>query len=397
MALDIFFHNSFWHYSNGVGISSWASESGVTGAPTWDEALSSVLWANTDIVAPLWEVDNSDSFWQDPRRQQFIDWAAANNIVVGRTEKDRQWGSPDAVLWSLFNANTGKPIGKPVRVLDNTTVMDLMSPIILAVTAGAGAAWTVGAQVAAGVTDNPNIGAAVKIAKIVSGNVDFGEVGNTGVAQVDDFDFGVGSYTDFDYGNFDSFDFSDGEAFTAFSDAQNVDYGFGGYMGDFSGADTVLDRDLSGDNYGHEGMSYGTTGETTVNNYGTLFDGNFFTGDNIKSLSQGVSVAAQVGKAVSGNVVKNQQTATGGGTKFSQTATNAASIIAQANAQSQGSSPSILSSIGGLLKQVETIIPKTYTGQLGANKSGAAAQQNSNLLLIGGGLIAVALLLHFKD
>lgn len=240
-------------------------------------------------------------------------------------------------------------------------------------------AITFTAQQAAAV--NPDIGIAGKVIGLANGQVE--------VAKVDESDFSDA---------FGSFDYSSGEATTAYSDVSNVDYGFGaesaGFGGTYDyGAGTGVDPNQFGDAYNYNG-----TAESIVSDYGSSSMGNAgFDSADIKSLSSGISVASQLAKVgASNNSVSSGASISGGGQKYSQTAASVASTIAKATSTSEGSAPAI-SGIGGLISQIESALPKTFTGQLGANKTTPQSGTISNQMLwIGAALVGVALLIHFK-
>lgn len=96
-----------------------------------------------------------------------------------------------------------------------------------------------------------------------------------GAAMDWDWDFdNIFDTSSVDYGSvFEPFDFSSGEGFQIFSDAQNVDYGFGAGFGDFEtgwnfpgsvGEDLGYNFDL--------GYDFGTTFESGVSDFGTWFN-----------------------------------------------------------------------------------------------------------------------------
>lgn len=237
-----------------------------------------------------------------------------------------------------------------------------------------------------------NIALAGKVINLVNGQVGGSTASTLGASTVGD---------ELDFGDYDPVDYSSGESWTAFSDGQNVDYGFEGQNApDFS---AVVDDEsgitISDENYSHEGVNYNSTAESDVSDYGSVNQGNGdFSPEDAKALGAGAVKALPVAGALAkpNPTVQTQAPAiSGGGTKYSQTAGSVASAIAQATATSQGSSPS-LSGLSGLVQQIESVLPKNYAGQLGANKTAPQPLSSNNMLLIGAALIGVALLLHFK-
>jgi len=247
----------------------------------------------------------------------------------------------------------------------------------------------------ASLTGNQDLAIVAKVAKAASSSF-----GSTAISAADT---GVSNVDDFDEFSFDPFDYSSGEAETAFSDAANVDYGFGAEspfdsasVDDMSG---VTISDDAGD-YSHEGNNYNATAESDVSDYGSTSQGNpgFDDSDYSHEGLNAVSVANAAAKAGSSNnsVTGSANTSGGGGTvKYGQTATSVASTIAKASSQSTGSAPA-LAGIGGLAQQAESALKNVFSGQLGPNKNAPTASGGNQMLIIGAALIGVALLLHFN-
>lgn len=193
----------------------------------------------------------------------------------------------------------------------------------------------------------------------------------------------VGDYTN----AFDSFDYSSGESLTAFSDAANVDYGFGAIAPFESasvfdaGTSAVIGGDISP-------YAYNATAESAVSDFGTLSEGTTFSSSDVTkwatTISKGVGVALEVNKAVAANQSKGGALS-GGGQKYAQTS---GSPLNKAASNSQGSSP-ILDGINGIISQVESVLPKSYTGQLGANKASPSPGASNVVLIAGAALIVV--------
>lgn len=123
MALNPLFKDVPWYYSNGVGDSGTADlRQYQRGAP-----ISDSIWADS---SPL--ITKNESFFRDrgytgdlfQAQDRFNDrgsspiasdalkeWAASNGIVIGRSEPSKWDGSNSAYAWSLFDQNSGKPVG----------------------------------------------------------------------------------------------------------------------------------------------------------------------------------------------------------------------------------------------------------------------------------------------
>ena len=250
-----------------------------------------------------------------------------------------------------------------------------------------------------GTVGNSQTGAALKLATIGSNYLDTNvsdsiSTQSNGVTQMDELDFGGSGEVDFTNA-FDPVDYSSGEGITAFSDASNVDFGFGAVAPTDSAL--VIGPEVY-DFGGGTGAAYdfNATAESTTSDYGSSSQGNpGFDSSNFKGLSSGVNVAQQVAKATqANNSVTQTATKSGGGQKYSQTMQSIGTAVAQASAPSQGSAP-VLTQLVGLVKQLESSAPRTYAGQLSGNKTSPAVA-NNNMLLIGGALVMVALLMHFK-
>ena len=253
---------------------------------------------------------------------------------------------------------------------------------------GATASSAVGAASSAAgqVLQNPLIGAAGKVFNLASGQ--------TGAGTMDELDFAGSGEVDFTKA-FDPVDYSSGESLTAFSDASNVDFGFGAVAPTDSAL--VIGPEVY-DFGGGTGAAYdfNATAESNTSDYGSSSQGNpDFDTSNFKGLSSGINVAQQVAKATqANNSVTQTATRSGGGQKYSQTMAGIGSVLSQASSPSQGSAP-VLTQLVGLVKQLESSAPRTYAGQLGGNKT-SPSMGNNNMLLIGGALVAVALFMHFK-
>lgn len=194
--------------------------------------------------------------------------------------------------------------------------------------------------------------------------------------------------------DWDGWNFSSGEAETAFSDATNVDFGLGDWGSDIDWAEPAtgldgypLDVDQAlGDTY-----VFNAIPEVTTSDFGTSFSNLFGnTKDVIETTVKGIGLA---------QTVKNITTKPTSG----QTASSGSSG-AKTSASTAGD---VLSSFGKMLSQLspktsgaqaQTTQQQTYSGQLtpsgGALPSAAGGISTSTLLIIGGGLIVGALVLH---
>ena len=344
---------------------------------------------------PVKDIEGNRSYEQTA---QFYKWMRARGYSIG----EYYVGSETAgvKVWNIYERTT---TGQYRSVGKNSIIPEIFDSEFWAVAKLLASVVTAGGSdviVAAGeasVNDNKAgyQNAAVSAVKSYAGAVDTGTTSTAMEVSTVDFNF---DYTD----TFGSFDYSSGEAFTAFSDSSNVDYGFGAYSPDFSA--TVADAtgatlsDVA--DYSHEGSNWNATAESSTSDYGSSSMGNSgFDSADIKSLSSGVSVAAQVAKLGSSNnsVTSGSQPSGGNGsTKYSQTVNTLGGLLADGSKPSQGSAP-ITQGIGGLITQIENAVNRTYTGQLGPNKTAPSPSGSANTTLyIGAALIAVALIIHFK-
>lgn len=348
----------------------------------------------------------------------FYRWMRSKNYVMGK-----QVGGND--LQSVFYLNvfektaTGqwRAVGKPQIWPDSIDSTFWAFACILATvaTAGIASAATAGGGTAGISTSGVNTTISAG-SKVVAGDTKGALIGiaqsylTNGVAggsspaasvavespKVDDLDFSNAGF-----GDYDPVDYSSGESWTAFSDGQNVDFGFDYTAPDFTAA-TVDESgiSISDENYSHEGYDYNSTAESNVSAYGDTSQGNSnYIPDDSSKLGVGPAAALPVAAAIAkGASPVNQSTNTsGGGAKYSQTAGSVASALAQATAQSQGSAPNTVG-LSGLAQQLESVVKNTFGGQLGANKAVPTntGMSTNTILLVGGGLIVVALLLHMK-
>lgn len=207
---------------------------------------------------------------------------------------------------------------------------------------------------------------------------------------------------DYDYGEaMGNIDYSSGESLTAFTDAENVDFGFGTIdaTGNFSTDELGFDGAegaFSVDDASGVTIDYGATPEPSTG-FGTDPNDGTFTSDNAlyKDAVKAIPVASKLAQGA-----KPASTATapsGSGTKYSQTSTSTiAALLAKASAPSQGSSPSTNQG-NGIMDQVESLLHIGTTGQLKPNigvGTGTSGQMagTSIYLVIGLCLIGAALI-----
>lgn len=194
--------------------------------------------------------------------------------------------------------------------------------------------------------------------------------------------------------DFDGWNFSSGEAETAFSDATNVDFGLGDWGSDIDWAEPATGLDgypLDVEQGFGDDYVFNAIPEVSTNDFGTVFDNLFgSTKDVIETTAKGIGLA---------QTVKNITTKPTIGQTASSGSTGAKSAA--------GTAGDVLSSFGKMLSQLtpktsgaqaQTVKQQTYSGQLtpsgGALPSVAGGISTSTLLLIGGGLIVGALVLH---
>lgn len=200
---------------------------------------------------------------------------------------------------------------------------------------------------------------------------------------------------------FDGFNFSSGESSIAYTDSQNVDYGWGLLDPDeqytpvtgLDGWPTSVNAEL-----GEGGYAFGATPEVTTNDFGTVFD-NIFGGKGYDTVVKGVGIAKQAQTVA--DVIKQ---ANGGVGMSASSGAN--------GAKSQQGVGDILATFGGFLKQVSaatglnktgtgaqatTAQRTTYTGQLtpagGLTVGGVPTMY---IILGGAAAIGLALYLHKK-
>lgn len=209
--------------------------------------------------------------------------------------------------------------------------------------------------------------------------------------NVADFGTDFSDLGDIGSSNFDSFDFSDGESFTAFSDASNVDYGFGqvNVVGDIpepAGGFVLDDPSVST-------FDLGATPEP-ITGFGTTAGDSQFSSVGTQVVKEGTNVALKAAEGASTPV--QQSTATGGGTKNSQSVVSTSGSTLPVT--QQGASPSIGTGVG-VLGQVESMLGITNTGQLKPNTGAAAngvTSSNTTYLIIGVALLAAYVIVKGK-
>ena len=201
-------------------------------------------------------------------------------------------------------------------------------------------------------------------------------------------------FDDIDTSAFDSFNYSAGEASVAFSDSQNVDYGFG-FMGTsglpFDPNQTVGFGAMADPTGNITNYDYGTTPEVVTNQFGTHFDPSF--SDDVIGVAgrNGIPIATQIVGQVARSTRPSQtgQRSGGGALGAKGDGTGSNDVI--------GTMAGLLSSVAGVVTSAQetTARPRYYHGQLtpsgGVSDGGTT---HSNLMMVAAALIGVALVLH---
>lgn len=208
-------------------------------------------------------------------------------------------------------------------------------------------------------------------------------------------DFGLDGLEDYSPSSFDSFNFSDGEAFTAVSDAQNVDYGFGAQL-DESLVTPAESMDIGAyvsDTPDNAMYDFGATPEPSTG-FGTTAADSQFTPDSslIKAGVKGIPVAVKAAEGASKTT--STTTATGGGTKNSQSTT---STTGSTKPTTQAGASATIATGPGVLSQIESMLSNTYTGQLKPNTGSSAVGKTNTMptyLIIGAALLAAYVIVH---
>lgn len=221
-----------------------------------------------------------------------------------------------------------------------------------------------------------------------------------GSTMFEDFDWG--SYTDDTAFDWDGFNFSSGEADVAFSDAQNVDFGFD--VGEINWGDYETPTDYFGSDiydtagYGSSDVLSNNIPEVVTSDFGTTFD-NLFSKDTLDTVVNGVKLAQQAN-----SVIQTVKGATGGSGKTASSGSTSAkpstgtgdvlSQIGQLFNSIKGTTT------GGVGSQVTTQVKTQNVGQLAPNgqRDVVGGLMSNNTLLIGGALLLIgALYLHSKS
>lgn len=206
-----------------------------------------------------------------------------------------------------------------------------------------------------------------------------------------DFDDAIGEGSN----AFESFDYSSGEGLTAFSDASNVDYGFGAFP------DAGTDAFGDGTTFLDDGIDFGTTPDPSTG-FGTLPDTSWAGDEGSDGGMDGWALAKEVGTGVAKTALNqyiNKITSGGGGAaKNAQSHQTVAHVVTKT--PGVGSGAAVQPSQGvGLLSQIETAVKRTFTGQLKPNDGSAspiATSAHVPWLVIGIALISAAVILKGK-
>jgi hypothetical protein len=185
-----------------------------------------------------------------------------------------------------------------------------------------------------------------------------------------DFDFGSFDFESYDYSSvFDSFDFTSGEGLQVFSDAQNVDFGFGGGFGDFStGIDWGNIPEDIGFNF-ESSIDWGSTLESTVSDFGT-----WWNNSALEPLKDEAGKAL-TNKAISSFIKPPPSAPARPQTPVTtKSIANGVSDLAGAAMQLIG----VRNAFSGTAQQRETAVNQRYTGQL-APGGRTVATQNSGM------------------
>lgn len=245
-----------------------------------------------------------------------------------------------------------------------------------------------------------NLGIIAKVAGAVNG-----QIGDTATPSISSgldagaLESGTGTM-DFFSSDFDGFNFSSGESTVAFSDAQNVDYGFNWGSGSFAEPDSyVIPND---DFFGSDVYDFGSgtgleynfnaTPEVSTNDFGTVFDSRFGV-DDVASAAKGVQIAQQVANAKSpAPTTGNKATSGANGAKQTTGVGDALSGMGRFLSGVANTAKSV----SGVVAQSQSVLPKTYTGQLKAGGGAPAGGGMSPVLLIGGVIALVAVVYFVK-
>ena len=346
-------------------------------------------------LLPFDELSGNPSF-------DFVTWAKANNLAIAYQRKYNE-----ATAFTVICPVQKKPAGgwhaisKPIVTQDDDDRYFGIAMSIMASYVGAGAIY----GIANSYTSGNNAGVVTGALKAASG-VDI--PATTGVTTVDDLSLPDTS----SYGNaFDSFNYSSGEATVAYSDSQNVDFGFN--SGDVAPTDTLNTVGLAGNDPSSPStdsstLNFNDTPEVTTNEFGTTFadNGTQSAGSDAnvaQSAVKGIPLggAPELGAAVlqrvgagrtSGGGLTSPKQNSGENTQSSQA--DAVSTHGNTFADFGRAAASVMS----MSKEVYTAQGKTFTGQLGpggAAQSGIiAGVSTQTILMIGIAAVAVGLFLH---
>lgn len=205
-----------------------------------------------------------------------------------------------------------------------------------------------------------------------------------------------GLTTMFDSDTFDGWNFSSGEGDVAFSDAQNVDYGFGGsfdagdYDFDWSNIDTAaglggVSEDLL--NSSPEIYEFNATPEVTTNDFGTIFD-NVFGDIDFNTAVKGVKVAQQAAGAVKAVTGKSASSGASG----AKATAGVGDILSSMGKVFSAVGGAVTGTVAGTASQKTTAQPVRYNGQLTPTGGAVLGMSTGTILLAGAALIGLAFL-----
>lgn len=204
-----------------------------------------------------------------------------------------------------------------------------------------------------------------------------------------------------DYGDyFDGWNFSSGEGDVAFSDAQNVDYGFGGsfddgqYDFDWSNIDEAAGLGgVSADvlNSSPEIYEFNATPEVTTNDFGTTWD-NVFGDIDFNTAVKGVKIAQQAAGAVKAVTGKSASS----GSTGAKATTGVGDILSSMSKVFGAVSGAVSGTVAGTDSQKTTAQQVRYNGQLTPTGGAKLGISTNTILIAGAALVALAFIIKVK-
>ena len=310
------------------------------------------------------------------------DWMTARGYVLGVLHVGNDFGGKRYINIFFRSASGYHAVGKWTIASDDdgSAGFGMVMMFAAGVVTG-GTAYAAIAPAGQSVVNGDYTGAALSIAKSYAG------------ADTPAGPGGTSMFDDIDTSTFDSFNYSAGEASVAFSDAQNVDYGFG-FMGTgglpFDPNETVGFGAMSDPTGNIASYDYGSTPEVTSNQFGTHFDPSF-SDDVIGTAGRnGIPIATQIIGKVANSTRPSQtgQRSGGGALGAKGDGTGSNDVI--------GTLAGVLSTVAGVVTSAQetTARPRAYHGQLTPVGGAGGAGSHSNLMMIAAALIGVALVMH---